>query len=196
MQHVDQFMYKGYFTDEMPEVWEGNFFGDKRGLKSIKGSPKRVTGVFDVCSNGLTSLEGAPEELEYGFHCANNKITNLIGLPRKIEGNLNCSRNKLKTLEGCPEIITNVFQCEENRLISLKHCPKYVGCWFYCQGNNILPSEHIYVLFSVVKDKIRTDYDSVNEILMEGRIDGKMPRELIPGKINELRDMDNVSNRS
>jgi hypothetical protein len=89
---------------------------------------------------------------------------------------------KFKTIVGYLDI-------SSSRIRSFDFLPKH------CNQLNIDDTEFenydmLIPLFFIETPRIRIAGDDLFGILNEGRIFGKMPRELIPGKINQLRDLD------
>ena len=106
-------------------IWnkvDGNFICGERGLKSLEGGPKEVTGKF-VCS-------------------WDNELTSLIGAPKKVGGDFECHNcMRLESLEGAPVEVGGTFNCNNcKNLISLKHGPKKVKDNYYCSGCDSLTS--------------------------------------------------------
>ncbi len=80
----------------------------------------------------------------------------------------------------------DISKCKVNDLSFL---PKKVN-WLNITGLTLPPEMYIPVLFTTTKRVSIERRDAKWEILNEGRIHGKMPRELVPNKINQLRDLD------
>ncbi len=86
--------------------------------------------------------------------------------------------------------INGILDLEHATIKDLSFLPKKAKEIYIGNLSGILRnSDFIPFLFV---DSIITFDNSVEfiKILNNGRINGKMPRELIPGKINELRDLD------
>lgn len=92
---------------------------DCKNLKSLEGSPKKVSGTF-ACNDcdSLTNLIGAPEEVD-NFYCTQCKnLKSLEGAPKKCT-NFNCAFcNSLTNLIGAPEYVDIEFKCDYCRNLS------------------------------------------------------------------------------
>jgi hypothetical protein len=109
------------------------------------------------------------------FYVDHNILNSLKGAPISCVGDFDCSHNKIRTLEFLPKSM---------RRLNATACP-------YLKPSGCIPA-----LFSKMESITlngglkRTAKAEAERIIMDGRIDGVMPRELIPSKINELRDLD------
>lgn len=78
----------------------GNFDANYQNLKDLKGSPRIVTGKFNIKDNNkLFTCEGGPDKvysISLGHSC-----TSLEGMPREVESFIMCTNSNLKTLKGC-----------------------------------------------------------------------------------------------
>jgi hypothetical protein len=134
-----------------------------------------IRGDF-FCPKSLTTLENCPVRVEGDFYVKS----------------LNCT-----SLEGGPEWVGKSYRA--GCASTLKGIAKYIGGDF--TRTKMMPNDPITIdevmrlLFVTIKGHISAGHDigwPVNKILLNGRdSSGKMPRELIPGKINELRDLVN-----
>jgi hypothetical protein len=130
------------------------------------------------------------------FNCSHNPITTLEGAPKKVNGNFRCIKTKITNLTGGPEWVEASYEVYSTEtLVSAKGFPKFVGGEVKIELNS-KPEACIPLLFAEIYGpiKIMCEPKNINcviieEILEMGRVRGKMPRELIPGKINELRDL-------
>ena len=77
-------------------VVTGNFLFECNTLKSLKGSPKRVDGFFDVSYLNLKSLKYSPEYVGGDLSLEGNKLTTLKNIP-KTKGQLFLHENNLRT---------------------------------------------------------------------------------------------------
>jgi hypothetical protein len=109
---------------------------------------------------------------------------------REVRGEFNISQNSITTLKGGPDEVYGQFYCNETAITSLKFIPKFIDGDAYFLSNKIPPIECVPALLSVVIGQIYLGKRELFEILNTGRIAGKMNRELIPGKINQLRELD------
>jgi hypothetical protein len=109
-----------------------------------------------------------------------------------VNGEFDVRSNNLESLEGGPVRVTGDYNCSDNRTLeSLNFFPKFIGKNCKLGSNDKLtPSAHIPVLFSEIHGEIFTNWLLLDYILKNDRVNGKMPRELIPARINALRDMD------
>ncbi|WP_419764694.1 MAG: hypothetical protein ACNI28_13000 [Arcobacter sp.] len=123
--------------DKLPvtfDVVDGYFDISNNSLKSLEGSPEKVTGDFNCSHNMIESLIGSPIAV-YDFNCSFNKLVNLSYCPKEIVGYLDCSNNELTTIKGSPRTVRGYFNCSENKIHSLKGGPKYVTLYFDCSHN-------------------------------------------------------------
>jgi hypothetical protein len=65
---------------------EGKFYVADMGLKSLKGSPDHVTGVFKAHRNKLKDLRDGPRHVEGDFVVSGNPLRSLEGAPTHIGG--------------------------------------------------------------------------------------------------------------
>jgi hypothetical protein len=116
-----------------------------------------------------------------------------------VQGNCGLSDSKIKTTTNFPRSVKGWFMAPK-ALKELNNLPKKVGerIWLPFANKILLPSAFIPVLFIetalviIGTPRSKNLPNLMDDILNDGRIDGKMPRELIPGKINQLRDLDEV----
>lgn len=118
-----------------PKKVTGDFYCDGNYIKTLEGAPREIGGNFICDDNKLTSLQGAPEKVGGDFYCRSGVLTSIEGAPREIHGSFDCNSNYLTTLKGGPEYVGGSFDCSGNNLTSLQGAPKIVGGDFYCQGN-------------------------------------------------------------
>lgn len=156
-------------------------FGTKLSpLKSLRGCPKSVGGLFLCSYSSIESLEGCPDyirdsficdgcyllkSLENGpnyvggaYFCSNcNSIKNLKGMPNDLTDSFICSNNiSLESLEGAPEHVYS-FTCSNNpKLESLEGMPSLIDS--YC---HILENGRLFTINDIKKlskvEKIYTD---------------------------------------
>lgn len=78
----------------------GNFDANYQNLKDLKGSPRIVTGKFNIKDNNkLFTCEGGPDKvfsIVLGHTCIS-----LEGMPQEVESFIMCTNSNLKTLKGC-----------------------------------------------------------------------------------------------
>jgi hypothetical protein len=78
------------------------FICDRKGLTTLKGSPRNVHD-FDCSHNNLTSLKGGPWHVDGDFNCSSNRLTHLTGAPIHVGRSLGVGFNPLISLTGIPE---------------------------------------------------------------------------------------------
>jgi hypothetical protein len=147
---------------ESVEIWEfpiqfnvitGHFTCNHIKLRTLKGSPRRISSYFSCFYNDITSLEGGPLEVRWSYDCSHNNLKSLEHSPKYLPEGFDCSSNNLNTLVGGPKEVGNKFFCNNNKLVSLKGCPdKMVNCHFSCMFNDLLslegcPNEMSYKIF-------------------------------------------------
>jgi hypothetical protein len=117
---------------------------------------------------------------------------NLTCLPIKFRDvdRIYLDNNPLTTLEGCPETVYGKFSVDKTKITSLKYMPKIIMDGFDVVCAEITPEGYTPALLSQIKGSIRTRHPKLDVILMEGRdTNGKLPRELVPEKINQIREL-------
>ena len=190
---VDTVNLFGFAIEELPvQFSEANNFTHSQQAKSLRGSPTICNEEFRCNNPEVTSLEGCPSIvgcLEMRF----TGITSLHHLPFRVstmqfvgcmdlttlngiegaekasmaDAMLVLSRSGITTLKGIPSLYElNITKCEK-----------------------LKPSETRYLLL-VELAILYTENIAMKNILMGGRVNGVMPKHLIPGKINELRALD------
>jgi hypothetical protein len=87
-------------------------------LRTLKGSPIKVSGSFECSSNDLISLEGCTMEVNEDFFCDRNNLTSLVGGPKEVGVIYYCYNNKLVSLEGIPDKIT-YLDCLNNPICEI-----------------------------------------------------------------------------
>jgi hypothetical protein len=129
---------------------------------------------FNLLAENLETLEGCPFFVAGNFILGSTKLTTLVGGPKEVQGDYDIRDVKsLENLNGIAKFIAGE--------VDIRGCPKL-------KMSSLIP-----LLLSTVQSFIQSDfdYDTVREIVLFGRDDeGRMPRELIPGKINQLRSFD------
>ncbi len=117
LEQTDGFVYNGdiyipYGTEKLPDlshiVLNGSFECSGSKITSLRGSPKCVTGYFDVGDTLITSLEGMPEKIGESVDLvSNHRLKSLKGIARSIEGNLNLNGcTELKEFDALPQEIS------------------------------------------------------------------------------------------
>jgi hypothetical protein len=145
----------------------------------------------------------------HGDFCVREaKLRTLENCPEIVDGDFVCTENNIVSFEGAP-ISCKDFYAESNKITSLKYLPKNVRS-IEVGDNKLIPSQMIDALFITMtgqlncstggfdflryndknSKKFTTKVQAIHKIINLGRVNGKMPRELIPSKINELRDLD------
>jgi hypothetical protein len=129
-------------------------------------------------------------EVTGGIYCQKSNLATMENFPQKVGHLLNIEGTKITSLKSCPEYVKHNFFC--NQLVtSYVGFPKYIKGFVVLGDKHPIPFEsYVPVLFGIVIDTIFHGSHELSEILNKGRVDGKMPRELIPTKINQLRNMD------
>lgn len=79
---------------------EGNFICSYNNLRSLKGSPKIVTGYCSFSYTAVKSLKYAPEIIGDDLCCDGNNLISLKGLPKDFKGGIWFSR---KTWDKLPK---------------------------------------------------------------------------------------------
>jgi hypothetical protein len=171
-------------------------------LSSMEGMPHTVLGNFEILGNTLTSLEGGPATVTGSYLCDENCLETLLGAPAELPfGYFSCRDNNLSDLTGAPKRLTSPkigysrIDFSNNPIETLKGLPKEFS--YMVDNSTDYPlSGYVPLLFSKITGLptyFNLTFDCVtelSEILFNGRIDGVMPRELIPTKINQLRDLE------
>jgi hypothetical protein len=175
----------------IPEIsyFDGDMNFSENRLTSLSSFPKIFNGSLSVRENAITTLEGCPQGIDE-LYLYKNSITTLKGCPEGLKV-LSISSNPLVSLEGCPTSLKKLEISTPNQ-ISLVPVPQ--NCIVKNYGARLNPTEWIKFLLADIGtngglDTFLTGHEEVNQILNNDRVNGKIPRELIPGKINELRDM-------
>ena len=70
----------------------GGFYFSQTGVKSLKGSPKRV-GIFGCNTNNIKSLVGGPEHVDGTYDVGNCLLTSLEGAPKSCDSFIAYSRS-------------------------------------------------------------------------------------------------------
>lgn len=78
----------------------GNFDANYQNFKDLTGSPRIVTGKFNIKDNKSPfTCIGGPDKvysISLGYSC-----TSLEGMPQEVESFIMCTNSNLKTLKGC-----------------------------------------------------------------------------------------------
>jgi hypothetical protein len=142
------------------------------------------------------------------FFIRDAKLRTLENCPEIVDGDFVCTENNIVSFEGAP-ISCKDFYAESNKITSLKYLPKNVRS-IEIGDNKLTPSQMIDALFITMTGQLNcstggfdftrhndkaakkfiTKVQAIHKIINLGRVNGKVPRELIPSKINELRDLD------
>jgi hypothetical protein len=150
----------------------------------------------------LTELPVKINSVTKGINAVNSKLTSWKNFPDIVDGDLVMRSSNIETLEGMPREVRGYFSMRFTPISSLKGIAKRIGksnaaIYFgmNCKNGNFMDaSEYMYGLFCETNN-FDTGFSEIDRILSFDRVDGKMPRELIPSKINELRDIDLVKLR-
>jgi hypothetical protein len=158
------------------------FYSDPVQIKGILEGEGWEDGQYEIHPNGVVDFF---EPIDW-YMCGIKALEYQIGF---VAGMFNISGNPLTSLHGCPYRVEGDLSIRSLQVTSLEFIPKYVAGDVYCD-NNQNPSVCIPLLLGEYHKRIWTGMHEVDKILFKDRINGKMPRELIPGKINQLRDLD------
>jgi hypothetical protein len=129
-------------------------------------------GDFYNDSRGLESLKNSPQRVEGVFVAKNTLIEDLVGGPQYVRDDYKVS--------GC------------KFLVDFTGIAKFIGGDFIASGctNTIcITTGFIPILLSEIHGRIQIDRRDVWGIVTSDRVNGKIPRELIPAKINEIREL-------
>ncbi len=110
--------------------------GKKGKLKSLIGSPRKVSKFFNCSRNDLRDLVGGPEVVGNDYSCEHNGLISLKGAPQKIETTIYCENNQLTSLIGGPQWVGRNYFCSNNMLVSLKGMV-YVGDSIVARNNKL-----------------------------------------------------------
>lgn len=116
----------------------GGFHCDLNKLRSLRGSPKIVSGAMICSNNRLENLEYAPREIKGDLIVSHNNINSLKGFPRIVEGLVSVSNNNLTNLEGIPSKINGNFYIHNNPIKTLKFFPDIIEGDLYYSESPIL----------------------------------------------------------
>ena len=126
----------------------GNFSVFGCNLKSLKGSPSKVSGSFDCSFNELKTLEYSPAQVLGSFVCTSNKLTSFFGCPKEIGKDFVSRGNKIKTLKYVPEIIRGNLRITDNYLENLNEFNIEIGGYFFHEvdslDNSLEQFKHLY----------------------------------------------------
>lgn len=88
-----------------------------KGLRSLKGSPKKVEGNFVCAGNSLKTLDGGPEYVGGNYSCTGGELTSLEGIAKEIGGCLDLSDNNLTSLK---DLHKQILRIASNRKIIIR----------------------------------------------------------------------------
>jgi hypothetical protein len=132
----------------------------------------------------------------YNFDLEGMDLTDLTNCPKRVEGYFSVEYMLIRDLSGGPEYVNGDYYIGQGLrcLASLKGIAPTINGMLKIERSNELPvKELIPLLFTTIHSDVRIENNKpMGDILTEGRVNGKMPRELIPSKINELRDLEGV----
>lgn len=118
-------------------IVNGNFLFFGCNLKSLKGSPREVTGSFDCSFNDLKTLEYSPTKVLGLFVCTSNKLTSFFGCPKEIGKDFVSRGNKIRTLKYAPDIIRGNFRITDNYLESINDLNSEIGGYFFHEVDSL-----------------------------------------------------------
>jgi len=108
----------------LPENLSNKKFRDftisRNKLKTLKNSPRSISGNFCGFSNNIISLQEGPKIVNGYYDCSFNELITLEGAPRIIGQFFSSGNNKLRTLFGGPKLV-NLAVSVHNRTTSLIH---------------------------------------------------------------------------
>lgn len=123
---------KGY-----TEVQWNFYFWREGKIDSLEGSPRKVSGDFDMHSCGIKSLRGMPLLIKHNCILSNNNLVDTIWIEStQIWGNLILNKNKLEKISKFPKTLMGSLDIRENRLTEIKRFPSKLE-WLDCAGNQI-----------------------------------------------------------
>jgi hypothetical protein len=124
-----------------------------------------------LLANNLTTLKGLPKVLHGHFILTSHSLKTLVDGPTEVYGDCDFrGLSELRDLNGLAKYIEGE--------LDIRNCP------------SLTPEGCIPALLSQICGSILCDQDEdLIGILMEDRKDGRLPRELIPERINELREL-------
>jgi hypothetical protein len=181
-------------VDKIAKFCSENFIRDWSIIEDDDGVPS--INCYDVDLKYFTESEIPVRFNEcHGSFISSRKLATLKNFPRKVwKDFILPEMMNLKSFEGCPVYVHRNMSVGRVFISDLKPLPKYIGFLTgfenlinglrYTQHTNLIP-----LLFKQITGaSIKREY--LERILMKDRIDGKMPRELIPSRINDLREID------
>ncbi len=128
--------------------------------------------------------------IEGNFDISENPINSLVNSPDRVAGSFDASETNIQDLTGGPIYTMRYDVGSCSSLISLKGAPKVVTDFIGRNCSRLKPSGCIPLLFSIVIGHV---FISKNfDFILENDRDenGVMPREFIPTKINQLRELE------
>lgn len=132
---------------------EGNFYIANCNLKTLKGSPRYVTGFFDCSNNNLMSLDYAPEKVN-DFDCSNNKISSFKNIHLTATNMLLIQENPIVNFnyKDIENIQTDII-CMHSDIIKQ-----------YANSSNKLTTmnsikNYVIVKFAEFKDVVKIEYE-------------------------------------
>jgi len=102
-------------------------YGDFKasGLQTLKGSPKEVTGTYEISYCKLDNCIDAPKRVK-NISIHNSAITSFKGLPDKVF-NIFLESISCESLEGLPKIVEANCKLRWIPITNLKGCPQQIG---------------------------------------------------------------------
>jgi hypothetical protein len=168
----------------MPRTSVEQFFHlyDEKDLNGNSVFVEQTDGSFDHMGNFSFVEEKIFEEFPIQFNIIHGSfiltysyIKSTKCFPRKVEGDVRLAGTKIKSLEGITRDISGNFVLPK---IGWNEPEVYIPVLFI---------KCFAVMFGRNDDTLSSQ--RIAKILTDGRVNRQMPRELIPGKINELRDL-------
>jgi hypothetical protein len=146
-----------------PKVVDGIFIIRNTGLESLKFGPTSVT-EFNVTGNNLKSLEFGPQHVAGAYAVFNNNLISLEGAPEKIGDLFSCQGNNITSLKGGPLVVVKSYWASDNKYLkSLEGAPTHVGYSFDVTKCPMLSKEEVENLANRVSYKIESDYGFFNK---------------------------------
>lgn len=128
-------------------------------LENLEGGPEEVKASYTCNNCGIKTLKGSPKKVGLRFYCLYNySLENLEGGPQDVgsygTGLYNCSGNLLESLKGAPKNIVE-FDCSWNHLTSLKDGPERIYNRIDFEGNDLTDTENVPLILPKVGGKIK-----------------------------------------
>lgn len=115
MMHISGYSILEQKAGEFSVSVDNNVHLSQKGLTAIPVQFARVKG-FNCNGNKLKSLKGSPRYVEGMFDCSYNKLVNLEGTPIEVSGNYKANHNQINTLAFLPKTVWGSLYLSVNRL--------------------------------------------------------------------------------